>query len=215
MRMPYLPALVYERLIDPLLKSTKRRIRTWIRKERFSGPVLDLCSGTGAQAHLLSDGGIDTITLDLNYKLLQHVQNKRFSDTSVCADAIHLPVRDHSLPIVNISYALHDKSAIERGRLLSECRRVLKPGGKLIVLDFDRPWHRISRLAWWLTTFVEFFAGWRHFLNGREFLRTGGLEALLERNGMTVLRRHLIAWGHSSLVMTTWENQERPTGPGT
>jgi ubiquinone/menaquinone biosynthesis C-methylase UbiE len=213
--MPYLPALVYERLIDPLLKSNKRRIRTWIRRERSTGPVLDLCSGTGAQAHLLSDGGISTITLDLNYKLLQHVQSKRFSGTSVCADAIHLPIRDDSLPIVNVSYALHDKSAIERGRLLSECRRVLKPSGKLILLDFDRPWHRISRLAWWFTTLVECFAGWRHFLNGREFLRTGGLEGLMERNGMTVLRRHPIPWGHSSLVMTTCEDQERTESAGT
>jgi demethylmenaquinone methyltransferase/2-methoxy-6-polyprenyl-1,4-benzoquinol methylase len=55
----------------------------------------------------------------------------------VRGDAQELPFRDSSFDIVTVGYGLRNLADWERG--LSEMRRVAKPGGRLLVLDFGKP----------------------------------------------------------------------------
>jgi demethylmenaquinone methyltransferase/2-methoxy-6-polyprenyl-1,4-benzoquinol methylase len=54
----------------------------------------------------------------------------------VCADAESLPLPDRSMDAVTIAFGLRNVTRIERA--LSEARRVLKPGGRFLCLEFSR-----------------------------------------------------------------------------
>jgi len=53
------------------------------------------------------------------------------------ADALRLPLQDGSLDLLTVAFGLRNFADPERG--LSEMRRVLRPGGRAVVLEFVRP----------------------------------------------------------------------------
>jgi demethylmenaquinone methyltransferase / 2-methoxy-6-polyprenyl-1,4-benzoquinol methylase len=61
----------------------------------------------------------------------------------VRGDAQALPFRDETFDIVTVGYGLRNLARWETG--LSEMRRVAKPGGRLLVLDFGKPENRVWR----------------------------------------------------------------------
>jgi demethylmenaquinone methyltransferase/2-methoxy-6-polyprenyl-1,4-benzoquinol methylase len=72
----------------------------------------------------------------------------------VQGDALQLPFPDKSFDIVTIAYGLRNLADIKSG--LGEMRRVMKPGGRLLVLDFGKPDNPIWRGVYfgYLRTFV-------------------------------------------------------------
>ena len=63
--------------------------------------------------------------------------------TFLRGDALRVPFRDGEFDVVTISYGLRNLENIEAG--LTEIWRVLKPGGRLLVLDFGKPENRLWR----------------------------------------------------------------------
>jgi demethylmenaquinone methyltransferase/2-methoxy-6-polyprenyl-1,4-benzoquinol methylase len=117
--------------------------------------VLDLCCGTGDIA-LRFTGRV--VGVDFTEEMLR-VAKTRNSGTGVppvrkteqpdsrarrpChllwlrADALRLPFPDSAFDVVAVGYGLRNLADIERG--LCEIYRVLRPGGKLLSLDFGKP----------------------------------------------------------------------------
>lgn len=105
--------------------------------------ALDLCCGTGDVAFALARRGLDVAGLDFSAPMLA-VANQRLKDRFPGAsvkflqgDAQQIPFPDHSFDVVTISYGLRNLADWETG--LREMRRVARPGGRLLVLDFGRP----------------------------------------------------------------------------
>jgi demethylmenaquinone methyltransferase/2-methoxy-6-polyprenyl-1,4-benzoquinol methylase len=95
-------------------------------------------------------------------------------------DAQHIPFPDSSFDVVTISYGLRNLADWEAG--LREMRRVVRPGGRLLVLDFGKPDNAVWRTL--------YFAYLRYFVPvmGRIFFHdadTHGyiLESLLHYAG--------------------------------
>ena len=61
-------------------------------------------------------------------------------------DALHLPFPDEHFEVVTISYGLRNLANVAAG--LREMWRVLKPGGRLLVLDFGKPDNATWRMAY-------------------------------------------------------------------
>ena len=108
--------------------------------------VLDLAGGTGdlaaAFAPRVGDRGRVTVS-DINASMLM-VGRDRLLDQGragnldfVQADAEVLPFPDESFDRVTIAFGLRNVTRKERA--LAEMRRVLKAGGRLLVLEFSRP----------------------------------------------------------------------------
>jgi demethylmenaquinone methyltransferase/2-methoxy-6-polyprenyl-1,4-benzoquinol methylase len=64
------------------------------------------------------------------------------------ADALNLPLGNQSLDLVTIGYGLRNLANMEDG--LREITRVLKSGGRLLILDFGKPANRLLRSAYYL-----------------------------------------------------------------
>lgn len=98
--------------------------------------LLDLGGGTGELVNYLPENLKITIA-DPSEAMLKKGENKSFSQSveHILADGADLPFADNSFDYLTISDALHHFQKVEPA--LKEAARVLKPGGKLYILEFD------------------------------------------------------------------------------
>jgi demethylmenaquinone methyltransferase/2-methoxy-6-polyprenyl-1,4-benzoquinol methylase len=84
-------------------------------------------------------------------------RDKRSSANFVQADALRLPLPSNRFDVVTISYGLRNLSDFRAG--LVEMLRVLKPNGRLLILDFGKPDFAPWRAAYftYLRLFVPLF----------------------------------------------------------
>src|SRR5207249_325365 len=120
--------------------------RLWKRKvarlanARLGDRVLDVCCGTGDLAARFADAGAYVVALDFSVQMLERAVKRHASSRQIYfvrADAQQLPFRDETFDVVTIGYGLRNLAEWETG--VKEMIRVLKPGGRLVVLEFGRP----------------------------------------------------------------------------
>lgn len=109
--------------------------------------LLDLATGTGAVARAASALSSTTsriIGADASIGMLLAGRAKqRFP--LVLAKGERLPLRDGSFDMLTTGYALRHFADLHT--LFSECRRVLRPGGRLLILEITRPRSAVARAA--------------------------------------------------------------------
>jgi demethylmenaquinone methyltransferase/2-methoxy-6-polyprenyl-1,4-benzoquinol methylase len=111
--------------------------------------ALDLAAGTGDIAFGLAANGARVTALDITHRMLQLAAAKRIASdpltsvTFVTGDMMALPFPDASFDLVTTGYGIRNVPVIEPA--LAEIGRVLRPGGLLLSLDFDRPAHPLVR----------------------------------------------------------------------
>jgi ubiquinone/menaquinone biosynthesis C-methylase UbiE len=196
----YLPGRLYDGILEPLLRNVKRRVTALITRSGLF-PVLDICCGTGRQCFLMAREGGPVFGLDINIGLVRYAASRYPGPFFICADASHLPFRAAAFKGVTISFALHEKPSDSRSAVLSEAKRALRPGGRIVLVDYEQPWNKGSRWASRYLTIIERLAGTRHFRNNRDFLERGGLRRLIEENGLVELERHNIDAGALGIVV--------------
>ena len=124
--------------------------------------VLDIAGGTGdlARAFAKQAGPQGEVWLtDINDSMLRVGRDRLMDDglilpTAVC-DAERLPFPDNYFDRVSVAFGLRNMT--HKDRALAEMTRVLKPGGKLLVLEFSRvakplapiyDWYSFKILPW-------------------------------------------------------------------
>ena len=98
---------------------------------------LDVGCGAGRDAVFLAQCGFQVIGVDISDKALV-IAEKRAAEAGVnvdwrCGSFLDLPLEDHSVDFINDRGALHLVVEPDRPRFASELRRVLKPGGIMLV----------------------------------------------------------------------------------
>ena len=115
--------------------------------------ALDLCCGTGDLSLLLAEQGAEVTGLDFSEAMLavaeqrQKAKGKGQSLKFIQGDALALPFTAASFDLVTIGYGLRNLASCDAG--LREMRRVLKPGGRLVVLDFGKPRNGLWRAVYY------------------------------------------------------------------
>ncbi|MGB8507154.1 MAG: bifunctional demethylmenaquinone methyltransferase/2-methoxy-6-polyprenyl-1,4-benzoquinol methylase UbiE [Pyrinomonadaceae bacterium] len=104
--------------------------------------ALDVACGTGDLSIVLREAGGASVTgVDFCRPMLEIAARKASADGRhipfIEGDALRLPFADCSFEVVTIAFGLRNLASVEDG--LKELRRVLKPGGRLVVLEFSRP----------------------------------------------------------------------------
>lgn len=138
-------------------KVVTARIRKW-KPTR----LLDVASGTGDLALEIQDQcpACEVIATDFCAEMLAHAASRGMAKTLV-ADALSLPFPDRSFDVVTVAFGLRNMA--DYPAALREMHRVLKPGGRLLILDFALPdgilrthyrlylHHVLPRMAGWVT----------------------------------------------------------------
>ncbi len=198
----FLYGRLYDAFIGAAIKKMRERVTDLAVRYSLT-PFLDICSGTGAQCGSikLAAPAFETHGIDLDPGLVRYARRRVPGAVFVQADAAALPFPAASFRGVCVSFALHDKPAELRGRVLDEAKRVLAPGGYLVLLDFERPWNRRSRRWAFFVRLVERLAGREHYRNGRDFLAAGGLRSLIEKAGLHEVERTEFEAAGAALVL--------------
>jgi len=117
-------------------------------KDSAQGDMLDLCAGTLDFTAALVDRGARTVhAVDFSQEMLDAGRSKLPPGAPVtisAADARELPLLDQSVDGIVCGFGL--RNVPELHRAVAECARVLRPGGRLVVLDFFQPDGAIGRL---------------------------------------------------------------------
>ncbi|MDB4969494.1 MAG: 2-heptaprenyl,4-naphthoquinone methyltransferase [Myxococcales bacterium] len=104
--------------------------------------VLDVCAGTLDLSLIAVDAGAEVIATDFSHAMLAGGRGKVLIPV-VRADAQELPFEDASFDGVICGFGLRNLDDARAG--LAEMRRLVKRGGRAVVLDFFRPRRTITR----------------------------------------------------------------------
>jgi demethylmenaquinone methyltransferase / 2-methoxy-6-polyprenyl-1,4-benzoquinol methylase len=99
--------------------------------------VLDACCGTGDLALAALAAGGRVVGLDFSERMLDRATRKSRSVEWRRGDALDLPFADESFDVVTVGFGVRNLDDVGRG--LGEFRRVLRPHGRLAVLEITRP----------------------------------------------------------------------------
>jgi demethylmenaquinone methyltransferase / 2-methoxy-6-polyprenyl-1,4-benzoquinol methylase len=129
---------------------TAEKFRRILR--RTDARVLDLCCGTGDLAFAFEVERVDVIRdstahrmpilgCDFAYPMVERARKKARTDSHTAefinGDALNMPFPDASFDLVASAFGFRNLANYERG--LREIARVLKPGGRIAILEFSEP----------------------------------------------------------------------------
>jgi demethylmenaquinone methyltransferase / 2-methoxy-6-polyprenyl-1,4-benzoquinol methylase len=118
--------------------------RRAVRELRLPGRalVLDLACGTGDLCRELQASGYRAVGIDFSHGMLAAA---RTDAPLVEADVLRLPVRDRGADGVTCGFAL--RNLVSLREFFAELGRVVRPGGRIALLDAGEPEGRIMRLG--------------------------------------------------------------------
>lgn len=144
--------------------------RTLVRRVKRTNPgnVVDLATGSGDVAFALKRKlGVRTKVqgLDFCQPMLDEAERKRRNRNPVpaihfgWADILDLPLESDSVDAVTVAFGIRNLENRSRG--LEEIRRILRPGGKVFILEFSQPyrWFRPFYYSY-LKYVLPVLAGW-------------------------------------------------------
>lgn len=143
------------------------RRMAWASGAGFGKLLLDVAAGTGDSSVALAHQGAQVVSTDFTFAMLVQGPRKfrrknldRLVWASTGADAQALPFRQDTFDGVTICYGI--RNVENRHRAYAEFLRVLKPGGRLTILEFSRPsrgWLRVM-YGWYSRVVLPRLGGW-------------------------------------------------------
>jgi len=162
---------------------------------RTGDVVVDLACGTGdlTEAFARRSPASKIIGIDYTPQMLDLARHKRAARGLApdrveyrLGDVTALDLPDRSADVVSIAFGI--RNVRDPARAVAEFARVLRPGGRLVILEFDRP--SLAPVRW----FNAFYAGWLMPRTATLIARDrSGAYRYLPRSVETFMTRHELA----------------------
>ncbi len=173
--------------------------------------ALDVCCGTGDVALALAEEAASVHGVDFSAPMLDVARQRARTQPKVAfleSDALQLPFEANRFDVVTIAYGLRNITAFDAA--ITELIRVLRPGGRLLILDFGKPQWAVWRscyfayLRWVVPVFGKLFcndpAAYSYILESlRHYPAQEGVDQALRTQGLTETRVHNFLGGVMSI----------------
>lgn len=171
-----------------------RRAAVRIAEPRLGATVLDVACGTGDLTRLFAKSAASrVIGADFCSEMLSIASTKTPSGAIgptpvhyIEADAMALPFDDNSVDVISIAFGIRNVS--DPAVAISEFARVLRPGGRLVILEFSQPRNPVIR--WFNNIYCNRIMPWTATWISRD---TSGAYRYLPRSIDTFLDREQLA----------------------
>jgi len=110
--------------------------------------IVDVACGTGDLTLKFARKNSRVMGIDFTDEMLAIARKKVPNASFVQGDALALPLSDASADIVSIAFGI--RNVADWGKAINEFTRILRPGGRLIILEFSLPTNPMIR---WLYDF--------------------------------------------------------------
>ncbi|MDQ6796968.1 MAG: ubiquinone/menaquinone biosynthesis methyltransferase [Actinomycetota bacterium] len=169
--------------------------------------VLDLACGTGDLCRVLSDAGLRPVGVDRSAGMLAAA---RTSAALMRGDGMCLPVPDGSVDGVTCGFAL--RNVLNLADFFAECTRVLRPGGRVALLEVCEPANPVLRAGHsvYFTKVVPFVGGlvsdraaYRYLPKSLAYLPPGPEIVGLLSEGFVDTERRILSVGIAQLLTGT------------
>ena len=171
------------------------------------GNAVDLAGGTGDVARLLAGHGRSVVVCDPSLAMMNEGRRRGDRLTWLAGEAEALPFADASIDLLTVSFGLRNATRLEAA--LTEIRRVLRPGGRFVCLEFSRP-------HWWFAPFYDLYSylviprlgaavarnpeAYQYLVESiRRFPDQRGFAALMENAGFRGVRWENLSFGIAAL----------------
>lgn len=182
--------------------------RTLARRVAAScGVTVDLAGGTGDVARLLRAPARQVVVCDPSLPMMRAGRERDTALAWVAGEAEALPFPAASVDLLAVSFGLRNATRLEAA--LGEIRRVLKPGGRFVCLEFSRPYR-------WFAPFYDLYSylviprlgaavarapeAYTYLVESiRRFPDQRGFAALMENAGFSAVRWENLSFGIACL----------------
>lgn len=169
--------------------------------------VLEMACGTGILTSLLKQNNNTVYGIDLTFEYLSVLGEKRIEIDSINGTAEFLPFQDRYFDCIVASYL---PKYVNLNVLVSECQRVLKQEGLLILHDFTYPKRLAYQLAWKIyfriiKTLWTLDKKWTSVFNGLDELIINNhwdseINSILTLNGFVQIRKDFQTFETSTII---------------
>jgi demethylmenaquinone methyltransferase / 2-methoxy-6-polyprenyl-1,4-benzoquinol methylase len=170
--------------------------------------VLDVACGTGDLCRELQRTGYGAVGLDVSWGMLRLA---RGCTRLVQADALQPPFHDGAVDGITCGFAL--RNVVDLDRLFGGFTRMVRPGGRLALLEVDEPTSRVARAGHdvYFRRIVPLIGrvlsdreAYEYLPRSTEYLpRPPRLRAMLQEAGFSDIERESLAFGAAQLVTAT------------
>ncbi len=173
--------------------------------------VLDVCCGTGTLCAMIAEEigrGGEVVGVDLSENMLKKAEDKTEDNIRFCyANAEEIPYADGYFDRAAVTFGLHEMPHSVRMNVLREMQRVLKLGGKIIVLDYAYPKRTLAVLLFKVWMLVE-------GETARDFIRRD-LSSMIRDAGFDVIEQN-VYWMNTIRIVSgeTVETYNKGSGTG-
>jgi demethylmenaquinone methyltransferase/2-methoxy-6-polyprenyl-1,4-benzoquinol methylase len=181
--------------------------------------VLDACCGTGDLAVEAERRGGRVVGLDFSARMLERARRKSGTIEWLQGDALALPFADGEFDAVTVGFGVRNLADLEGG--LREAKRVLRPGGRIAVLEITRPRGLLRPFfRLWFDVLVpiagKVLPGGNAYTylpaSVRRFPGPEDLAALFAKAGFHDVRYRMLGGGSVALHVATTPNASAPEG---
>lgn len=140
--------------------SPRQKVLDYIKDGKVK--VLDICTGTASNAILIANKKRNAVVtgIDLSREMLyiakEKIKKGHVSNVKLKAmDAAKLEFKDQSFDVVLISLILHEIDKNLAGKIINEAKRVLKPNGEIVIVEWEEPRHIFQRFLFRFIKLLE------------------------------------------------------------
>jgi ubiquinone/menaquinone biosynthesis C-methylase UbiE len=195
---------IYDQLFEPM-NSGLRVLGFRMFLPPHGGSILDVGCGTGVHLEMYRKFDCRLFGIDTSPAMLE-IARTRLGEMADLrqADATAMPYETDFFDLVLCMLVLHEMEDDVRSKVIEEIKRVVKPDGRILLIDFHAGSPRPIR--GWLSKLIilisEIAAGRRHFRSYRHFMSIGGLPALIERSRMVIEKEKIVGDDTLALYLT-------------
>jgi len=194
---------IYDRVVEPAASALRRQgVRAFPPQDNLS--ILDVGCGTGTQLTLYRKRGCRLAGIDLSPAMVARARAKLGDAADIrCEDASHMSFADGAFDLVMVVTVLHELPPALRLSVLEECSRVVKPDGRILLMDYHTGPYPFPKGRLWKTliTGLEMLAGREHYARYRDFMARRGLDGFVESLNASVVTRFVPGSGTAAVYL--------------
>lgn len=179
----------YDIAFNPVLRKVHHSILQLTRKYHCHS-VIDLGSGTGAQARVLANHGLLVTGIDVSSQMIQVAQKKSQSTIRfIQSDITEFSNNDSQFDAVNICLVLHPNAVETIITILDIAKKLVAPDGVVLITDYGLGTGFSGKIANGIIKVIESLAKENHSNNYASFMKQNGIEMLSTLHSFKIIEK--------------------------